>query len=375
MKIKDFGVEIWMNLYENNCTYNLAETCVNSLTVSEILEISGQKDSFYDKMGAMKLTYGDIEGSDALRDAICSLYTCQKRSNIAVTHGTIGANALSIMTLVDSGDKIISVLPTYQQHYSIPESIGADVHILQLQQKNNWMPDLDKLRAMATKGTKLICINNPNNPTGAVMDENTLLAIVDIARKCGAYLLCDEAYRGLTHDAKAPFTPSVVDLYEKGISTAGMSKTFSAAGLRLGWIAGPVDFIENINRQRDYHVISVGMINDALATLILQNKDKIIARNMDIVLGNAKMLADWVASEPLISYTAPKGGTTAFLKYDIDMPSKDFCLKLLEQTGVLVLPGSAFDIEGYFRMGYCNDPKIIRDGLVKFSEFLRQFSK
>lgn len=373
MKIKDFGVEIWMNLYENDCAYNLAETCVESVTVEDILELAGEKDTFYQKLLHKKLTYGAIEGSDELRTAICNLYKTVKLENTSVTHGAIGANALSIMALVDRGDRVISVLPTYQQHYSIPESIGADIQILRLREENNWLPDLEELKALATPDTKLICINNPNNPTGSVMDEEYLMKIVEIARDCGAYLLCDEAYRGLTHDLVNSFTTSIVDLYEKGISTGSMSKTFSAAGLRLGWVAGPIDFIELISRQRDYHVISVGVVDDMLATMLLENKDKIIARNLGIVSNNAKMLADWVAKEPLISYIEPKGGTTAFLKYDIPITSKELCEKLLEQTGVMLLPGSALDVEGYLRMGYCNNPEIIRQGLEKFSEFLKQY--
>lgn len=373
MKIKDFGVEMWMNLYENDCTYNLAETCVESVTVEEILDMAGEKDTFYNRLLKTQLTYGAIEGSEALRTAICGLYKSMKLENTTVTHGAIGANALTIMTLVEPGDRVISVLPTYQQHYSIPESIGADVHILQLRPENQWLPDLAELKSMATPDTKLICINNPNNPTGSVMDEAYLQQIVDIAKACDAYLLCDEVYRGLTHDKDNCFTTSVVDLYEKGISTSSMSKTFSCAGLRLGWVAGPVEVIQGVSHQRDYHVISVGMIDDMLATMVLQNREKIIDRNLKIVNDNAKLLADWVAQEPRISYIAPKGGTTAFLKFDLPMTSKDLCLRLLEETGVMLLPGSALDVEGYVRMGYCNNPEIIRQGLEKFSAFLKQF--
>ncbi len=375
MKIKDFGVEIWMNLYENNCEYNLAETCVESLTVEQILDLAGVKDTFYNDLLSKKLTYGDIEGSDALRDAISTLYKTVKRENVSITHGAIGANALSIITLVNSGDRVVSVLPTYQQHYSIPESIGADIQILRLREENNWLPDLDELKELAIPGTKLICINNPNNPTGAVMDEEYLKKIVEIAKDCGAYLLCDEAYRGLTHDKDKSFTTSVVDLYGKGISTGSTSKTFSAAGLRIGWIAGPVDFIDMINRQRDYHIISVGMIDDMIATILIQNKDKVVDRNLKIANGNLKMLREWIEKEPLISFIEPKGGTTAFLKYDIDISSEELCKDLLKETGVMLLPGSALDVEGYLRMGYCNNPEITRKGLEEFSKYLKKYSK
>ena len=373
MKIKDFGVEIWMNLYENNCEYNLAETCVESLTVEELLDFSGQKDEIIEEIVKMKLTYGAIEGTERLRSGIAGLYKTVGIENLSITHGAIGANALTLMTLVERGDRVVSVLPTYQQHYSIPESIGADVKIAQLRPENRFLPDLDELRSLVNSNTKLICINNPNNPTGALMDEDYLKEIVEIARSVDAYVLSDEAYRGLNHEGDS-FTTSIADLYEKGIATGSMSKTFSLAGLRIGWVAGPEDFIEQINRQRDYHIISCGMIDDRLATVAIENKDKIINRNIGILRNNIKMLDDWVAKEPLITYVKPKSGTTAFLKYDMDVPSEDLCIRLLEETGVMLLPGSALDMEGYLRIGYANTSSIIEKGLEKFSKFLKQFA-
>lgn len=372
MKIKDFGVEIWMNLYENNCKYNLAETCVESLTINELLSICENGEEEWNNIRDLKMTYGDIEGSDRIKNAISTLYNTVKLENLIVTHGTISANALTIMSIVEREDKVISVLPTYQQHYSIPESIGADVHFLYLKEEDRFLPNLNELKKIATKDTKIININNPNNPTGSVIPAEMMKEIVEIAKNCGAYLLCDEAYRGLTHEGES-FSVSPVDLYEKGISTSGMTKTFSLAGLRLGWVAGPVEIIEKVSRQRDYHVISVGIINDRLAALALENKEKIVSRNLKIVRGNAKMLDEFVNNEPLLSYVKPQGGTTAFLKYNIDMPSVDLCEKLLEQTGVMLLPGSAFDMEGWLRIGYCNNPEIEKEGMREFSRFLKQF--
>ena len=130
MKIRDFGVEIWMNAYENDCTYNLAETCVCSLSVAELLDLSNQRETVLEDLLATRLTYGDIEGSPRLRKAIAGLYRKQRPEDITITNGAIGANALVLLTLVEPGDRVISVLPTYQQHYSIPESIGAQVDIL-----------------------------------------------------------------------------------------------------------------------------------------------------------------------------------------------------------------------------------------------------
>ncbi len=375
MKIRDFGVEMWMNAYENDCTHNLAETCVRSLTVEELLDLSGKREETLEQLVQTRLTYGDIPGSPRLRQAIAGLYRIMSPERVTITNGAIGANALTMLTLVEPGDRVISVLPTYQQHYSIPESIGAQVDILQLREENGWLPDLDELRGLVKKAggkVRLININNPNNPTGSVMEEPMLREIAGIAREAGAWLLCDEVYRGLCHQGD-PYTASVADLYEKGISTGSMSKVYSLAGLRLGWIAGPRELTERLERQRDYHIISVGRLDDLLASVALESREAISARNLAICREGGRLLAEFVAGEPHISYVKPKGGTTAFLRYDLPMESAELCRRLQEETGVMLLPGSALDMEGYLRIGYCNDPGITEAGLARFGEWLRQF--
>lgn len=373
MKIREFGVEIWMNEFETKCQYNLAETCVESLTIAQLLEIAGKSNSLLDDLLPMKLTYGAIEGSDNLRDNIAALYDRQGRENIVVTHGAIGANALIHETLVSSGDRVISVLPTYQQHYSLPESYGADVQILGLREENNFLPDLGELKAIATSDTNLIVLNNPNNPTGALMDEDFLTQIIEIARSCDAYILCDEVYRG-TNQSGDGSTAAIADLYEKGISTGSMSKAFSLAGLRLGWIAGPKEVLAAVSIHRDYNTISVGMIDDYFAALALENSDTILARSQQITRNNLALLDRWVAEEPHISYFKPQSGTTALLRYDFDMPSRDFCVRLLESESVMFTPGSVMDMEGYVRIGYANNIEILKTGLEKVSRFLRQLA-
>ncbi|MDO9418075.1 aminotransferase [Pararhizobium sp.] len=371
MKIRDFGVEIWMNKYEMSCEWNLAETCVESLTVAELLVMAGKTETILDELLPMKLTYGEIEGSVRLRTLIAGLYGQQTLDNVVVTHGAIGANALVHETLVEPGDRVISVLPTYQQHYSIPESFGADVQILKLREENAFLPEIEELRQLAVAGTKLIVLNNPNNPTGALMDRELLVQIVEIARACGAWILCDEVYRGTDQEGDG-MTASIADLYEKGISTGSMSKTYSLAGLRLGWIVAPAGLLRAVSVHRDYNTISVGMLDDHFAAIALENRDAILARSQAITRTNLAILAAWVAGEPLISWVKPKSGTTALLRYDLPLASEDFCLKLLERTGVMLTPGSAMDMEGTLRIGYTNGEEVLREGLKRLSQFLKE---
>lgn len=360
-----------MDLYENRCRYNLAETCVESLTVAELVGMAG-KDDFGQDLLRMKLTYGAIPGSDRLRDAVAKLYNGKSRENVLITHGAIGANSLIYETLVEPGDHVVAVLPTYQQHQSIPKSYGAKVDLLQLRETNNFLPDLDELQSLVNSGTKLLAINNPNNPTGSLMDKDYLNKIIEIVKPFGAYILCDEVYRGLDGSGNG-FTASIADLYERGISTGSMSKAYSLAGLRLGWIVSPQpELLAAVITHRDYNTISVGMMDDYFAALALESVDKILERSHRITRANRVILDEWVKREPGISYLPPKSGTTALLKYDFDLSSWDFCVRLVEETGVMLCPGSTLNMEGYLRIGYANNQRVLRDGLAEFSKFLKK---
>jgi aspartate/methionine/tyrosine aminotransferase len=202
-----------------------------------------------------------------------------------------------------------------------------------------------------------------------LMDCAMLEQIVSIARDCGAWLLCDEVYRGT--DQQGPgATASIADIYERAISTASTSKAFSLAGLRMGWIAASREVIDTVLIHRDYNTISVGMLDDYFATIAIENADILLGRSRDITRTNLAILADWVDREPLVSWVKPKAGTTALLKYDLDMTSRDFCIALLNDTGVMFTPGAAFDMEGHVRIGYANNTEVLRAGLARVSEFL-----
>lgn len=371
MHIKPFLVEEWMNEYEVGARYNIAETCVDSVSVDELFELVGEdKDAFLRDFCARRLTYGDIFGAPAFKDGICGLYRGITPDQVVPTHGAAGANHHVFYSLVEPGDRVVSIMPTYQQLYSIPESFGADLQILPLTNDNGFLPDLAALKKLAVPGTKMICVNNPNNPTGALMPRETLEAIVEIAREAGAYVLCDEVYRSLTQEET--YQTSIVELYEKGISVSSMSKVFSLAGLRLGWIASRApEVISACLTHRDYNLISCGLFDEALAAVALRHADVLLARNRGIVRENLAVLDAWVQREPHIRYTKPQAGTTALLYYDFDISSYEFCKRMYRETGAFVTPGDCFEQPKSVRIGYACDKQELIDGLAAFSDFLR----
>lgn len=371
MKIAPFAVEEWMNAYEVGAKYNIAETCVDSVSMDELFALTGtDKETFLNDFCACRLTYGDIEGRPDFKKGIASLYKTISPEEIVPTHGASGANHHIFYSLVQPGDRVISIMPTYQQLYSIPESLGADVQVMHLSKENGYLPDLEELKRLVLPGVKVICLNNPNNPTGALMSESMLKEIVEIARSVDAYVLVDEVYRHLTQNDTWP--ASIVDLYEKGISTSSMSKVFSLAGLRLGWIATHDKMVlKSCWSHRDYDLVSCGMFDETVAALALSHKDKLLERNKKIVRDNLAILDDWVKSEPHVSYVKPQAGTTALVYYDLPMDSYTFCKKMYHQTGAFVTPGDCFEEPFSMRIGYAADTETLKQGLAAVSEFIR----
>ncbi len=203
-----------------------------------------------------------------------------------------------------------------------------------------------------------------------VMSTELLREIVEIAKSVGAWVMCDEVYRHLTQTDQ--WCESIVDLYDKGISVSSMSKVFSLAGLRLGWIAThDMEAIKTMLSHRDYNLVSCGMFDEAVAGLALAHSDKLLERNRGIVRENLAILDAWVASEPRLTYTKPQAGTTALVYYDYDLPSYEFCERMYHETGAFVTPGDCFEQPHSVRIGYASDTQVLKDGLNAFSAFLR----
>ena len=363
MKIPPFKIEEWMNRYEPGALYDLSGTCIKPLTIRELCGSAGMEA--FD----ITLDYGNITGSERLKNNIKALYTNQNLENITVTHGAIGANQLVFFSLLEKGDEVVCIVPTYQQHYSIPESIEANVKLCFLKEENNWLPNLDELSQVVTSKTKLLCINNPNNPTGAVIPNWLIEEITEFAKENKIWILADEVYRGLNLIGN-PYSISFADIYEKAISVGSMSKTYSLPGLRLGWVCAREDLINEINHQRQYNTISVSGLDDYFASLALERKNWIQERNFNIMKEGISIFSDWLTNESLVECVIPTGGTTAFVKYKKDIKSRDLCKRFQNRTGVALLPGETMEMEGYVRIGFC--APALKQALDLFSVYLHQ---
>ncbi|KAF0328006.1 elongation factor g 1 [Colletotrichum asianum] len=358
VRIAAFEVEQWMDEYETipGCL-NIAETCAASVSVDELIGLSEDKSAPGPIDFSTKLVYGPIRGSDPLRQRVAELCgsdgsgdrSVLEQDDVLITQGAIGANFLLLYTLVNPGDHLICVYPTYQQLYGVPESLGADVSLWRLKKDNGFVPDVKELEGL------MIIINNPNNPTGAPIPTSVLKDIVAFAKAHNLILFSDEVYRPLFHnffeDGSEVPPPVTTFGYEKVIVTGSMSKSYALAGIRIGWIASKdKGIIQAIASARDYTTISVSQIDDQIASYALSRPvwKPLLKRNVALANTNKTLLEAFIEKHKNVcSWIKPKAGTTAFVQFTHGGKPVDdvkFCLDVLNKTKVFFVPGSTYSI-------------------------------
>ncbi|KAK9241171.1 pyridoxal phosphate-dependent transferase [Lipomyces kononenkoae] len=391
--IDQFAVEQWMDKYENDAKHNLAETCCASISLSDLVNLSETSEISNNILDfSRKQVYGAIRGTAALRANIAAL--CSSNApvplpdeQVLVTNGAIQANFLALYTNVGQDDHVICHYPTYQQLYSVPKSLGAQISLWRSKENDCWRLDLEELKSLIRPNTKMIIINNPQNPTGAVLARDTLQGIVDIAREHGIIVHSDEVYRPLFHSVEQEeLPPSILSFgYEKTVSTGSMSKAFSLAGIRLGWIASrSPEIIEACASVRHYTVISVSQVDDQIATFALRSPTvhNLLKRNIALARQNLKLLDAFVKEyDWACRWVRPKAGTTAFVQFvnrnGQPLDAVGFCKSLQAKTGVMLVPGSRcfgnnVDFRGFVRIGYVQEHRVVAAGLQELRNFMEE---
>jgi aspartate/methionine/tyrosine aminotransferase len=278
------------------------------------------------------------------------------------------------------------VHPTYQQLYSVPASLGAEVSLWKLRKEKSYIPDIEDLKPLIKPNTKLIIINNPNNPTGSTIPKSVLQSLIDVARTHAITILSDEVYRPLFHGTSPispDFPPSLISMgYSKTIITGSMSKAYSLAGIRIGWIASrDREIVEKIAEARDYTTISVSRVDDAVAAYALSASvlHALLGRNIGLAKTNVAILEAFVNEHSNIcSWVKPTGGTTALVRFEKKgEPVEDvqFCVDVIEKTKVMFLPASKCfgeEFRGYVRIGFVCETEVLREALKKLGAYIRE---
>ncbi|MGN0965724.1 MAG: aminotransferase class I/II-fold pyridoxal phosphate-dependent enzyme [Dysosmobacter sp.] len=372
MKIDDFTLENWLNPAcdsEKNKIY-LGGSCVLPMTVEELFQLTGESmEDFFQELRHMDLGYGRFDGTPRTRRAIAEkLYRKVEPEEVILCHGGTGANSTVCYALIESRDNVISIMPNYQQFFSIPKSIGAEVRKIDLKPEAGYRLDIEEVRRAVDQNTKAILFTNPNNPTGSLLTLEEMQEIVEIARSVDAWVICDEMYRGL----KEEYMPSFADLYEKAIVTASSSKIYSMAGTRVGWIiCHDPDTRFKLFNWRSYDSICGGVFDEWIFAIALEHVDKIFQRSRRIVSANKAVIDKWIADNPYLHQYADSYATTCLVHYDLEVPAEEFCDGLLDQKGVLVCHGDCFNIPHSFRITLSHAHDLAK-GLRLIDEYIEE---
>jgi aspartate/methionine/tyrosine aminotransferase len=366
MKIEPFLLERWMTRHETYVKYDIAESGILPLSTNDPFEPESARAATLEALLNLPLGYSEARGTVALRTALAATYASVSSEQILVTTGAIEANYLLFNVLLDAGDHVIAPYPAYQQLYSVPRAIGCDVSLWAVGPETNYRYDVDALARLVTPKTRVIVVNTPHNPTGAMLSPADAARVYAIAESVGAWVIGDEAYRWLDVPNGEPFAPPMVGKGPRGISVGTLSKPYGLPGLRIGWIAGPAEIVERCWAMRDYISLSPGKLNDALACLALRHHNQIIARNREIIVTNLAAATAWIHERrEMLSWTPPRGGLLALLKYNLPVDSLTLADTLATEYSVMLAPGSAFGYEHHLRLGIGQRPDIFAQGLVE----------
>jgi aspartate/methionine/tyrosine aminotransferase len=350
-EFQPFEMERFMSKFEQEVDYNLSESGVHPMLLKELLDQApGSMDHFMNT----DLNYPYVNGTPGLRENIAALYDGATADNVLVTVGAIEANYIATRTLLSAGDEIVIMLPNYMQIWGIAKNHGLRIRTFHLREDDNWAPDLDELNAAVTPATKLIAVCNPDNPTGYAFTDAEMDAIVAAAERVGAWILADEVYSGAERVGDGQ-TPSFFGRYDKVLAMGSMSKSYGMPGLRIGWVVGPADALDEIWARHEYTTISATMLSNKLAEIALSPKvrPRIIQRTRDYIRRGYPVLLQWMEThKDTFHFVPPQAAAITFVRYNLDINSTDFIERLRREKSVLIVPGDHFGMDHFVRISF-----------------------
>ena len=352
MKLKDFAIERYFAKYEFSAKYMLSSSDCDGFSMAEVLSLASETEK-KDWLN-LKLGYTETRGSIPLRKAIQKHYQNIELDEILVTSPG-EANFVLMNVLLSKGDEVVCMAPMYQSLYQIAKDIGCTLKLWEPRESDGvWTYSMAEFEDLVSKNTQLVIVNFPHNPTGFSPNLEQCEMLIDVCRNNDVYVFSDEMYRFLDH-RPGPCLPSMSDLYEKSISLWGTSKTFGLAGVRIGWLTSKDKaFLQKVENFKDYLSICSSAPSEILATIALNNLDYFLKRNLNKIQQNIALFSNFQNKySHLFDFAPPSTSSTAFIKLHLNDSAEDFAQKLVEETGIMILPSEAFEYgNSHARIGF-----------------------
>ncbi len=359
-------LEEWMRYYYFDTDVDIGSSGVDDFSMVDLRRILGLTEADFDRIvfqDSMSL------GGDGVRRALAERWLGGDASRAMATHGSSEANFLLDHALLSPGDEVVVLDPCYPQLQAVAGALGCTLKHWALRFENGFVPDVEEARRLIGPRTRMVVVNFPHNPTGATVTPEEQDALIAACDRVGAYLVWDNAFAELTHDA--PPLPEPVLKYERAVSMGTFSKAYGLPGLRVGWCFAAPEVLEKMVRVRDYVTLHLSPLVEMIAERAVDRADLLLAERLPLARANRAVLAEWMEEHAdFVEWVPPAGGVTAFPRLTSVPDVEAFCHRLAREHRVLLVPGNCFGSPGHVRLGFGRSTEALREGLARLSLLL-----
>lgn len=368
MQLKPFLLDMWLDAYDHDIEFNLAASTGPCWTLNEILSLASEEER--QRFLNHNLVYSRVAGAEGLRAAIADMEGVPVDA-VQVVTGASEALLILMWLAAEPGANVIIPQPGYAPFSALPESLGIETRCYALRKQHDFRVDLEEIKRLADRNTRLILVNSPHHPTGATMSDAELDSLHEFTSTRGIQLVNDEVYHPIYHGEA---TKSVARLPHATV-IHDFSKAFPLSGVRSGWM------IEHDPKRRErywnaraYFSISNNTAGEMLAEIAMRRRNIVLGKTQETATRNLRQLASFMSEHrETLGWIPPRGGMTAFPWLVSGENSRAFCQAAAEQ-GILLAPGDCWDAPSHFRFGFAAMTDRFPDALDRLGEFVKSWS-
>jgi len=353
----------WLHHHAPHALYVLCFSNIKGLSYDSFIQYTG-----YNIPNTFDLGLNNHYGHNNLRTTLAEMYKTTPE-HIVTTSGGSEANFLVFYSMLHPSDDVIVERPGYQPLWLTPQSLGANIIFYDRDPDDSFSININALQECLTKKTRLIILTNLHNPTGTYLSKEIITGISNLAHDSNCSILIDEIFLDgcYTPQSSAAGLPEV-------IVTSSMTKIYGLGGLRSGWIISSDDQTKRFQTAKAHTTVGSSMLSEQMSTAVLHHaKKQLQNRFLTYAKTNFKIMNTWILKNGhIVNWIKPDGGLFCFIHYHSSLSSEQLCLRLLQEQGVLVCPGSFFGLDKYFRLSYNCDPNYLQEALERIKKFLEQ---
>src|ERR1700722_8388294 len=368
MQLKPFLLDEWLDTYEHHTQFNLASSTGLVWTLNELLSLATEEER--EHFLHQKMVYSRPAGADALRSAIAQMHGVDPEA-VQVVTGASEALLILMWLAAEPGANVILPQPGFTTFSALPESLQLETRFYAIRKENEFRIDVEEVKKLADRNTKLILVNSPHNPTGATISDAELDSLHEFAASRETQLVSDEVYHPIYHGQatrSASRLPHATVIHD-------FSKAFPLSGVRTGWM------IEHDAKRRELYwnartifSISYNTAGEMLAEIAMPHRNVVLGKTQQTATQNLRHLASFMSEyRDTLGWIPPRGGVTAFPWLRSGESSRAFCQAAAEQ-GILLAPGDCWDAPSHFRLGFAAVTDKFPEALNRLGEFVKSRS-